>query len=184
MTRANIWHEQLSPDLSKMVFVVKSGQTWTKRPTRGRAFPPLYFQVTNAWLCVPLTTTFDFLLAIELIFTLYWHWHIRRQSWWRISFSFSIFIHLAVTVSRQIFWPQYHSPILGHVMKSTGNVLSDSSLVLEVKCSAAVERKNTICWTSKYDFCLAGSQEKLVLYKSTNQLRHWFQEKRYASLDL
>ena len=49
MTRANIWHEQLSPDLSKMVFVVKSGQTWTKRPTRGRAVPPLCLKMADKY---------------------------------------------------------------------------------------------------------------------------------------
>ena len=49
MTRANIWHEQLSPDLSKMVFVVKSGQTWTKRPTQGRAVPPLCLKMADKY---------------------------------------------------------------------------------------------------------------------------------------
>ena len=35
--------------------------------------------------------------------------------------------------------------------------LSASSLVLQMKCSTAVEGKNAICWISKYDFRLAGS---------------------------
>ena len=49
LTRSNIWHEQLLPYLSKMVFVVKSGQTWTKRPTRGRAVPPLCLKMADKY---------------------------------------------------------------------------------------------------------------------------------------
>ena len=35
--------------------------------------------------------------------------------------------------------------------------------VLQMKC-IAVERKNAICWISKYDIRLAGTQKTLVLY--------------------
>ena len=49
------------------------------------------------------------------------------------------------------------------IKNPTDGVLSATSLVLQMKCSTAVERKNAICWISKYDFRLAGSQKTLVL---------------------